>query len=69
MRDGGTESGQKEQTGEEAGTLAQSLIYSVSHSLSTKNAEAGAVCCQFMFQTLHATIWDGSSLEIVSHRG
>ena len=76
MRDGGAEAGQQEQTGQqehtggEAGTLAhsltQSLTQSLSHSLSTENAGAGAVCCQFTFQTLHATSQDGSSLEFVA---
>ena len=31
-----------------------SLTDSLTHSLSTENAGAGAVCCQFTFQTLHA---------------
>ena len=30
------------------------------------NAGAGASCCQFMFQTLHATSQDGSFLESVA---
>ena len=64
MRDGWAESGQHEQTGGEAGTLPHSLTHSLSHSLSTENVEA--VCCQFMFQTLHATSQDGSSLEFVA---
>ena len=65
MRDGGAEAGQQEQTGGEAGTLAHSLRDSLNtqSSLSTDNAGAGAVCCQFMFQTLYAPKQDGSSLE------
>ena len=51
MRDEGAETGQQEQ---------------LTHSLSTENAGAGAVCCQFTFQTLHATSLDGSSLEFVA---
>ena len=70
----GEESGQQEQTGGEAGTLAHLLTHSVTqsltelltHSLSTQNAGAGAVCCQFTFQTLHAISEVGSSLEFVA---
>ena len=40
MRDGGADS------------LNESLTESFTHSLSTENAGAGAVCCQFPFQTL-----------------
>ena len=69
MRDGRAEAGQQEQTGGEAGTLAQSLTESLTNSLCTENAGARAVGCQFMFQTLHATSQDGLSLEIVSHSG
>ena len=58
VRDGGAEAEQQEQTGGETGTLAQPLT----HSFSKENAGAGAVHCQFMFQTLHATSQDGSSL-------
>ena len=43
-------------------SLTQSLTESLTHSFSTENAGAGAVHCQFMFQTLHATSQDGSSL-------
>ena len=70
MRDGGAEAWQQEQTEGEAGTLAHSLTHSLTESLtqslSTENAGAGAVCCKFMFQTLHATNQDGSSLEFVA---
>ena len=71
MRDEGAEAGQQEQTGGEAGTLAthsltEPLTESLTHSLSTENAGAGAECCQFTFQTLHATSQDGSSLEFVA---
>ena len=67
MRDGGAEAEQQEQTGERHGpwlshSLTQSLTESLTHSFSTKNAGAGVVSCQFMFQTLHATSQDGSSL-------
>ena len=44
-------------------SLTQSLTESLTHSFSTENAGAGAVHCQFTFQTLHATSQDGSSLE------
>ena len=62
MRDGWAEAEPQEQTGRETGILAQSLTKSLTHSFSTENAGAGAVHCQFMFQTLHATSQDGSSL-------
>ena len=42
--------------------LTHSLTESLTHSLSTENAEAGAVHCQITFQTLQ----DGSSLEFVA---
>ena len=45
--------------------LTHSLTESLTHSLSTDNAGAEAVHCQFMFQTLHATSQDGSSLEFI----
>ena len=35
-----------------ADSLTQSLTESFTHSLSKENAGAGAVCCQFSFQTL-----------------
>ena len=44
------------------GSLSESLTESLTHSFSTENAGAGAVHCQFMFQTLHETSQDGSSL-------
>ena len=47
-------------------SLTETLTESLTHSLSTKNAGAEAVCCQFMFQTLHANSQDGSSLEFVA---
>ena len=50
----------------EAGTLGHSLSHSLTHSLSTENVGAGVVCCQFTFQTLHATSQVGSSLEFVA---
>ena len=58
--DGGAESKQQEQTGgrsRDPGSLTHSLSCSLSHSLtlSTEKAGAGAVCCQFRSQTLHAT--------------
>ena len=46
-------------------SLTQSLTETLNHYLSTENAGKGAVCCQFMFQTLHATSQNGSSLEFV----
>ena len=49
-----------------ADSLTQSLTESFTHSLSKENAGEGAVCCQFTFQTLHATSQDGSSLELVT---
>ena len=52
--------------GREPDSLTESLTESLPHSLSTENAGAGAVYCQFMFQTLHATSQDGSSLEFVA---
>ena len=58
MRDGEAEAGQQDQTG--------SLTESLALSVSTDNAGAGAVCCQFTFQTLHATSQDGFSLEFVA---
>ena len=42
-------------------SITQSLTESLTQSLSTEKAGAGAVCCQFTFQTLHATSQDGSS--------
>ena len=48
------------------GSLTQSFTESLTYSLSTENAGAGAVCCQFTFQTRHATSQDGSSLEMVA---
>ena len=66
MRDGRAEAGQQEQTGGEAGTLAQSLTELLTHSLCTENAEARAAGCQFTFQTLYATSQDGLSLEFVA---
>ena len=66
MKDEGAEAGKQEQTGGQAGTLGHSsLTESLTHSLSTENAGARAVCCQFTFQTLHSTSQDGSSLEFV----
>ena len=47
-------------------SLTQSLTESLTHSFSTENAGAGAVHCQFTFQTLHATSQDGSSLAFVA---
>ena len=47
-------------------SLTESLTESLPHSLSTENAGAGAVWCQFTFQTLYATSQDGSSLEFVA---
>ena len=44
-------------------SITESLTESLTHSLSTKNAGAEAVCCQFMFQTLHATSQNGSALK------
>ena len=67
MRDGGAEAGQQERQGPWlTHSLTQSLTELHTHSLSTENAGAGAVCCQFMFPTLHATSQDGSSLEIIA---
>ena len=64
----GQKLGNRSRLGERQGTwltysLTQSLTESLTHSLSTENAGAGAVRCQFTFQTLHATSQDGSSLE------
>ena len=39
---------------------------SLTHSLCTVNAGAGAIGCQFMFQTLHATSQNGPTLEFVA---
>ena len=50
--------------GRDPGSLTHSLSHSV--TLSQKNAGAGAVHCQFMFQTVHATSNNGSSLEFVA---
>ena len=47
-------------------SLTQSLTVSITHSLSTENAGAGAVCCQFMFQALNATSQHGTSIEFVA---
>ena len=47
-------------------SITQSLTELLTQSLCTENAGARAVGCQFMFQTLHATSQDGSSLEIVA---
>ena len=43
-----------------------SLTESLTHSLFEENAGAGAEHCPFMFQTLHAIIQDGLSLEFVA---
>ena len=47
-------------------TLTGSLTGSLTHSVSTGNAGAGEEHCQFMFQKLHATSQDGSSLDFVA---
>ena len=47
-------------------SLTESLTESLTYSLSTENAGAEAVCCQFTFQTLYATSQDGSFLEFVA---
>ena len=44
----------------------ESLTESLTHSPSTENAGAGAVCCQFTFQTPHETCQDVSALEFVA---
>ena len=59
--------GNRRRLGERQGPwLYPSLTQSLTNSLSTENAEAGAVCYQFTFQTLHATSQDGSSIEFVA---
>ena len=67
----GQKLGNRSRLGERQGpwltfSLTQSLTESLTHFLSTENAGAGAERCQFMFQTLHATIQDGLSLEFVT---
>ena len=53
--------------GERQGPWFTHLIaQSLTPSLSTGNAGAGAVCCQFNFKTLHATSQDGSYLEFLA---
>ena len=47
-------------------SLTQSLTESLTPSFSRENAGAGAVHCQFTYQTLHATSQDGSYLEFVA---
>ena len=69
--EGGQKLGSRSTLGERQGpwltqSLTQSLTESLTYSFSTENAGAGAVCCQFMFQTLHATSQDDSSLEFVA---
>ena len=71
MRDGGQKLGSRSSLGEMQGprlthSFHESLTESLTYSLSTENVGAGAVCCQFTFQTLHATSQDGSSLEFVA---
>ena len=46
--------------------LSHSLTQSLTHSFSKENAGAGAVHCQFTFQTLHVTSQDGSSLAFLA---
>ena len=63
----GQKLGNRNRLGErQGGSLTHSLTESFTHSLSTETAGAGAVSCQFMFQTLHATSQDGLSLEFVA---
>ena len=63
----GQKLGNRSRLGERQGPwLTHSLTESLTHSLSTENAGAGAVCCQFTFQTLHATSQNGSSIEFVA---
>ena len=67
----GQKLGSRSSLGEKQGpwlthSLTQSLTKSLTHSFSTENAGTEAVCCQFMFQTLHETIQDGSSLQFVA---
>ena len=47
-------------------SLTETRTESLTYSLSTENVGTGAVCCQFTFQTLHATSQDGSSLKVVA---
>ena len=59
--------GNRSRLGERLGPLlTHSFTQSLAYSLSTEKAEAGAECCQFTFQTLHATSPHGSSLEFVA---
>ena len=67
----GQKLGSRSRLGERQGpwlthSLTESLTESLTYALSTENVGAGAVCCQFTFQTLHATSQDGSSLEFVA---
>ena len=63
----GQKLGNRSRLGERKGPwLTHSLTESLTHYLSTENAGGGAICCQFMFQTLPATSQDGSSLEFVA---
>ena len=67
----GQELGNQSKLGERQGpwlthSLTQSITESLTQSLSTENKGAGAVCCKFMFQTLHEPSQDGSSLEFVA---
>ena len=63
----GQKQGNRGRLGERQGPwLTHSLTESLTQFLSTENAGAGSVCCQFMFQKLHVTSQDGPSLEFVA---
>ena len=46
--------------------ITYSLAESLNHSLFAENAGTGGEHCPFMFQTLHATVQDGLSLEFAT---